>query len=125
MRYGINLNWGGNTIIEMVIKIPLPIIKKDRWLCFETFEILEGIKILDYMFYFRMRYKRFGFPIILDSRFWFNPINPKTILTRKDIEDRYKKKNGRWTSNVDFVKDLLNGAEAIKNIPIIPHVNLI
>ncbi len=51
LRYGINLDWGGNTIIEIIIKIP--------------------ILFLNFIFYFRMRYRRCGFPLILDSRLKF------------------------------------------------------
>ena len=77
LRYGINLNWGGNTIIEMVIRIPLPMIKKGRWLCFETSSIMEGIKILNFGFYFRIRPNKLP---IWGDRYWDVPFYKRIVF---------------------------------------------
>lgn len=109
-HWGLNLDYGENTIIGIYIKVPLPFMRIGRWLCFETLRIMWGIRILTLMIYFRMRYRKYGFPVTFDIHFFWKKIYAKIVYYRREIDDAFNKSLGRqWHKNELFVHYLIKG----------------
>jgi len=99
LNWGLNYKTDEDSIVEMIIKIPLPIIIYGLWLS-QYLDICKGKRIGSLSIYFRIR-KRW-FPFVFGCNIYWNELNYEVIHKRTEIDDAFHKRYN-WKNDKTFI----------------------